>query len=159
MGWAPTSAHDRRNGSGLSLGPFLPQILRVPLAELKGPSWPWLAGSDSIAREVDGGKPLEIDGSIVLCGRSDDTAQRGFTGSLAELALWNTAITAQQVSAIYNSVSARCLRLHQRFRLNTRTQGSLADVCMSRVGGDGCTASAESPPRLATWRSGSPKHV
>ena len=44
---------------------------------------------------------------MVLCGRSDETAQRGFTGSLAELAIWDTAITAQQVSAIYRSVSAK----------------------------------------------------
>ena len=65
------------------------------------------AGSDGIARSVDGGKPLEIDGDMVLCGRSDDTAQRGYTGSLAELAIWNTILTAQQVSAIYTSVSTQ----------------------------------------------------
>ncbi len=56
---------------------------------------------------MDGGKPLDIDGNMVLCGRSDDTAQRGYTGSLAELAIWDTTLTAQQVSAIYTSVSAR----------------------------------------------------
>ena len=72
------------------------------------------AGSDGIARSVDGGKALEIDGNMVLCGRSDDTAQRGYTGSLAELAIWNTALTAQQVSAIYTSVSAQSPSLCQR---------------------------------------------
>lgn len=56
---------------------------------------------------MDGGKPLEIDGDIVLCGRSDETAQRGYTGSLAELAIWDTAITAAQVSEIYTAVSTR----------------------------------------------------
>lgn len=50
---------------------------------------------------------MQIDGEMVLCGRSDETAQRGFTGSLAELAIWDTAITAQQVSAIYRSVRAK----------------------------------------------------
>lgn len=65
------------------------------------------AGSDGISRSVDGGKPLEIDGDIVLCGRSDETAQRGYTGSLAELAIWDTAITAAQVSEIYTAVSTR----------------------------------------------------
>ena len=73
-----------------------------------------VAGSDGIARSVDGGKPLDIDGNMVLCGRSDDTAQRGYTGSLAELAIWNTALTAQQVSAIYTSVSAQSPYLCQR---------------------------------------------
>ena len=56
---------------------------------------------------MDGGKALEIDGDIVLCGRSDETAQRGYTGSLAELAIWDTAITAAQVSEIYTAVSTR----------------------------------------------------
>jgi hypothetical protein len=56
---------------------------------------------------VDGGKPLEIDGDIVLCGRSDESAQRGYTGSLAELAIWNTVVTAAQVSEIYTAVSTR----------------------------------------------------
>ena len=63
------------------------------------------AGSDGMQRDVDGGKPMVIDGKMALCGRSDDTSQRGYTGSLAELAIWDTALTADQVSAIYNSVS------------------------------------------------------
>ena len=81
------------------------------------------AGSDGIARAVDGGRPLEIDGEMVLCGRSDDTKQRGFTGSLAELAIWNTALTAQQVSAIYTSVSSPVSSLHPRLH-------KVAWVCM-----------------------------
>ncbi|CAK0785312.1 hypothetical protein CVIRNUC_008519 [Coccomyxa viridis] len=60
-------------------------------------------GSDGMQRDVDGGKPMVIDGKMALCGRSDDTPQRGYTGSLAELAIWNAVLTADQVSAIYKS--------------------------------------------------------
>ena len=56
-------------------------------------------------RDVDGGKPMVVDGKMALCGRSDDTSQRGYTGSLAELAIWDAVLTADQVSAIYKSVS------------------------------------------------------
>lgn len=66
------------------------------------------AGSDGISRDVDGGKAMSLDGDIVLCGRSDGTAQRGYSGSLAELAIWDTVITSQQVAMIYKSVSAAC---------------------------------------------------
>ena len=77
------------------------------------------AGSDGIQRDVNGGKPMVIDGKMALCGRSDDTSQRGYTGSLAELAIWDTVLTADQVSAIYKSVSMlhsfACCPMHRPF--------------------------------------------
>lgn len=56
-------------------------------------------------RYVDGGKPMHINGNIVLCGRSDESAMRGYSGSLAELAIWDGTLTPAQVAAIYAAVS------------------------------------------------------
>jgi hypothetical protein len=58
---------------------------------------------------MDGGAPLQIDGKITLCGRSDGEAQRGYSGLLSELALFDTALTPDQAAYIYNAVRHRCL--------------------------------------------------
>ena len=99
------------------------------------------AGSDGIARAVDGGKAMEIDGDMVLCGRSDEMGQRGYTGSLAELAIWNTAITPQQVALIYTSVSSLSpigkpvQAASSRYRITDRHQGCVParSVCASGI--------------------------
>lgn len=54
--------------------------------------------------QVDGGAPLDIDGRITLCGRSNSEAQRGYTGLLAELALFDAPLTEDQAAFIYSAV-------------------------------------------------------
>ncbi|EIE21984.1 hypothetical protein COCSUDRAFT_56427 [Coccomyxa subellipsoidea C-169] len=60
-------------------------------------------GSDGIRRTVDGGQPMNIDGSIVLCGRSDGDNARGYSGQLAELAIWDESLSEAAVAKIYSA--------------------------------------------------------
>lgn len=64
-----------------------------------------VAGSDGVMRNIDGGQPMNIDGKIVLCGRSDRDMTRGYSGQLAELAIWDGSLSSAQVAAIYHEVS------------------------------------------------------
>ena len=68
-----------------------------------------VAGSDGVMRNVDGGRAMNIDGMIVLCGRSDRDVQRGYSGQLAELAIWDESLSPAQVAHIYHEVR---IRLH-----------------------------------------------
>lgn len=52
----------------------------------------------------DGGAPLQLDGPIVLCGRSDNDTLRGYNGRLTQLALFDTALSPLQVFYIYKQV-------------------------------------------------------
>ena len=55
-------------------------------------------------RVATGGVPMHIDGRITLCGRSNGDMMRGYTGLLAELALFDAALDNQQVAYIYSEV-------------------------------------------------------
>jgi hypothetical protein len=54
---------------------------------------------------IDGGKPMQLDGPIVLCGRSDNDTQRGYNGRLSQLAIFDTALSPLQVYYAYKQVS------------------------------------------------------
>ncbi|KAK9797358.1 hypothetical protein WJX73_002152 [Symbiochloris irregularis] len=61
--------------------------------------------SASAVNQVDGGQPIYLNtADIFLCSRSDEDTSRYFSGSLANLAIWNEPLTAAQVSALYNTV-------------------------------------------------------
>ena len=47
---------------------------------------------------------MNIDGDIVLCGRSDGDAQRGYSGQLAELAIWDQSLSEADVAKIFQAV-------------------------------------------------------
>ena len=55
-------------------------------------------------QQIVGGEPMMLTGNIVLCGRSTGDATRGYSGRLAELAIWNNALTAPQILAIFQQV-------------------------------------------------------
>eukprot|EP00967_Tisochrysis_lutea_P056465 scaffold71317_cov31-Tisochrysis_lutea.AAC.1 len=46
---------------------------------------------------VTGGAPADLDGPITLCGRSDLSLERFFTGQLSNLMLFDTALTEDEV--------------------------------------------------------------
>eukprot|EP00884_Botryococcus_braunii_P015271 jgi/Botrbrau1/2427/Bobra.0395s0049.1 len=52
---------------------------------------------------VDGGNPMNLNGSIYLCGRSLGDQSRGYDGRLASLGLYNTYLTGDQIAALYDS--------------------------------------------------------
>lgn len=63
-----------------------------------------VAGSDGVTRNIDGGQAMNIDGKIVLCGRSDRDMARGYSGKLAELAIWDQSLSPAQAADIYHAV-------------------------------------------------------
>ncbi|KAK9823790.1 hypothetical protein WJX72_005525 [[Myrmecia] bisecta] len=59
-------------------------------------------GSDGVVKTLDGGHPVYLDDNIILCGRSRGDDTRGYNGRLAQLALWDAALTPDQIAAIYS---------------------------------------------------------
>ena len=47
--------------------------------------------------DVSGGDPITVNGSIVLCGRSDQVSDRFFNGKIAQFAVFNSSLTPQAV--------------------------------------------------------------
>ena len=52
-------------------------------------------------KSVDGGDPIYLDSPITLCGRADLNTTRFFSGSLAELSIFDNALTGQQVAYLH----------------------------------------------------------
>ena len=103
------------------------------------------AGSDGVERDVEGCRPMVIDGKMALCGRSDDTTQRGYTGSLAELAIWDAGLTADQVSAVYRAVSILQTRTCSPREDSEAHDGRLSNTHSSSVEGSLGTSAHRRP--------------
>lgn len=54
---------------------------------------------------VDGGDAIQLDGTLSLCGRADGDAERFYTGLLAQLSLWDRALNADEIAALYTHIS------------------------------------------------------
>lgn len=54
---------------------------------------------------VPGGDPIYINGSLVLCGRSDLVPDRGFHGKLAQFSVFNDSLTSQGVRLPFSSAT------------------------------------------------------
>jgi len=52
----------------------------------------------SLFMQITGGAPADLTGPITLCGRSDLSAERFFTGQLSNLMVFDTALSEDQVS-------------------------------------------------------------
>lgn len=53
--------------------------------------------------QATGGAPITLDGTLYLCSRSDKDPARFFSGSLANLRIFNSALQAEQVKAMYDA--------------------------------------------------------
>lgn len=53
--------------------------------------------SNCVASQIPGGGPMQLSGPITLCGRSDLDPTRFFSGSIANLMLFDTPLRADQV--------------------------------------------------------------
>ncbi|CAD7694655.1 unnamed protein product, partial [Ostreobium quekettii] len=60
-----------------------------------------LVGEKKGESNVPGGDPIDIEGKIHLCGRSDGNSDVHFDGSVAHLALYNKALGQQEILALY----------------------------------------------------------
>ncbi len=54
---------------------------------------------------------MQLDGPIVLCGRSDNDTLRGYNGRLTQLAIFDTSLSPLQVFYIYKQVNLEHTRL------------------------------------------------
>lgn len=50
--------------------------------------------------QVDGGRPMAIDGPLVICDRADHMPGRTFDGSVAQLSIYDAALTETDVRAL-----------------------------------------------------------
>ena len=57
---------------------------------------------------VNGGRPMLLDGDIVLCGHSDAGVNGSYDGALSSLALFDMAFNASKIELIYNEVLSQC---------------------------------------------------
>lgn len=46
---------------------------------------------------TNGGRPMLLDGSIVLCGRSDAGVNGSYDGALSSLSLYDNALTSSEI--------------------------------------------------------------
>lgn len=53
---------------------------------------------------MTGSGPLQLNGSITLCARADLMAGRFFDGSLAHLAIYDEALTPEEMQSLYTAV-------------------------------------------------------
>ena len=53
--------------------------------------------------QISGGAPIYLNNPIILCARSDLDPNRFLDGSVAHLALYNTALSNEQVQNVYDA--------------------------------------------------------
>ncbi|KAK9815241.1 hypothetical protein WJX72_000491 [[Myrmecia] bisecta] len=85
---------------------------------------------------IDGGNPIFADsGDFFLCGRSDEDPLRHFSGHLAHLGIYDTALDATSVEALFNAIpvvtSAVSWQEHDRA---LHAGGADMGVCTSSMG-------------------------
>ncbi|KAK9861129.1 hypothetical protein WJX84_008851 [Apatococcus fuscideae] len=62
-------------------------------------------GSDRVQKEVDGGRAMDLDLPIQLCGNRANDPTRHFDGTIAYLGLYNVALTEAQVMLLHTAVT------------------------------------------------------
>ncbi|BDA48704.1 hypothetical protein COCOBI_12-3860 [Coccomyxa sp. Obi] len=55
--------------------------------------------------QVDGGRPIYVDGPIVLCDRADHLPDRTFDGKIAQLSIFDAALTENNIALLYAAVA------------------------------------------------------
>ena len=67
-----------------------------------------MAGSDGQSVPVVGGGPMAVKGGpMVLCARSDLSPNRFFSGRLANLAIYNTSVSAPAMATLYDQARSQ----------------------------------------------------
>ncbi|MEW5310359.1 MAG: hypothetical protein WDW38_002167 [Sanguina aurantia] len=89
-----------RRGGGPGFSLYVDGILK---GTLKRSSKRDTDGADSATIQIPGGYPAQLDGPITLCARADLDPGRLFTGSIANLMLWNVPLSASHVAELFSS--------------------------------------------------------
>eukprot|EP00212_Chloropicon_laureae_P003902 CAMPEP_0197488208 /NCGR_PEP_ID=MMETSP1311-20131121/3186_1 /TAXON_ID=464262 /ORGANISM="Genus nov. species nov., Strain RCC856" /LENGTH=1764 /DNA_ID=CAMNT_0043032175 /DNA_START=186 /DNA_END=5480 /DNA_ORIENTATION=+ len=66
---------------------------------------------------VDGGDPMIPTGDIFLCGRNDLAEERHFGGKIAHLSLYDEALSAKQIMALYVAAAGEAAALQRTMGL------------------------------------------
>ena len=61
-------------------------------------------GDGSVFTGSDAGRPMQLDGKIVLCGHSDTTFHRNYNGAISHLSIYDNALNETQVLALFHQV-------------------------------------------------------
>ena len=61
-------------------------------------------GDGSVFPGNDAGRPMQLDGKIVLCGHSDTTFPRNYDGAISHLSIYDNALNETQVLALFHQV-------------------------------------------------------
>ena len=77
----------------------IPKSLKLISCVLKG------SETSSAFPGTDGGRPMMLDGKMVLCSHSDPTFNRHYNGGIAQLSIYDSALQPAEVRALYNQVS------------------------------------------------------
>ncbi|DBA77316.1 TPA: hypothetical protein ACH3X2_000838 [Trebouxia sp. C0005] len=73
------------------------------------------AGADgSVFTGSDGGRPMQLDGQIVLCDHSDSTFPRNYDGALSHLSIYDNALNYSQVLALFHQVCSFLCQMHMQ---------------------------------------------
>ena len=73
-----------------------------------------VTGNDGQLVAVTGGGPMAITGPMFLCARSDLSPGRFYSGRLANLAVYNTSLSAAAMAGLYDQAKSPCRKLLSR---------------------------------------------
>ncbi|DBB09176.1 TPA: hypothetical protein ACH3X3_007776 [Trebouxia sp. C0006] len=62
----------------------------------------YVGANGSVFTGSDGGRPMQLDGQIVLCDHSDSTIPRNYDGALSHLSIYDNALNYSQVLALFH---------------------------------------------------------
>jgi len=93
-----------------------------------------------------GGENMTLNGTLHLCSRVDENVDRFYSGSLAQLRIYNTAFDAPQVKALYQSDQAAAL---SRSMSPPSTSDQMSPPPVTS-GGDGSVATLNGQPACSS---------
>ena len=64
-------------------------------------------GDGSVFTGSDAGRPMHLDGKIVLCGHSDSTFPRTYNGAISHLSIYDNALNETQMLALFHQVGKK----------------------------------------------------
>lgn len=85
---------------------------------------------------------MVLTGSIVLCGRGDGDGSRAFSGALSQLTIFDVALSAQDVAALYSVVDDSGAAASAGETAQASCRGLLPGLSLSSNKSDGVQRSA-----------------
>ena len=77
---------------------------------------------------MDGGDPMHLDGYVYLCGRDSSDQTRGYSGSMAQLTMFNSALTSAHITSLFTLVGPSHFAARNRKRSLVTKRGSVTKL-------------------------------